>query len=467
MYILKKKMYILLLLIIITSTFSKTIVVTNHIVCTKLAKNILQNNGSLIDASINIMLCEGVMAPQDSGIGGGFYGIFKLNNIPVFLLNSRERTPIAIKHRSQIENKFCNIGIPGAIKGYMALHKKFGLLPWKKIILPVLKVCNRGLKPNSYSFRLIRLYKFDIHYSRKYGKYYNKALCNTLFKIASKGGMYFYSVLSKKIIRELTPYNPYIKYVDFMTYKPSITNPSFLSFKNYDLYSTNYPAPGMYINEAFKELHNNKSLIEVLDNFYKNVSVDRYVRYKHKLPHQLYLGNKHSTSNICIKRDEEAICITSTINLYFGSGFYSKSTGIYLNNQLDDIPEYYTNIRRKTIPPTSISTTIILKNNKIDLILGGTGGNRIPSGIINVLYYYYILGYPLEKAISNNRIFYANNYLEIENGLAPELYIKIFKNINKHINLNVITKSSYNTVTSISAKSASFDPRRGGLALFF
>lgn len=460
-------MYIIILLMFISSTFSKTIVVTNHIVCTRLAKNILQNNGSLIDASINIMLCEGVVAPQDSGIGGGFYGIFKLNNTPVFLVNSREKTPIAIKHRSQIENKFCNIGIPGAIKGYMTLHKKFGVLPWKKIILPVLKVCRRGIKPNSYTYRLIRLYRFDKHYSRKFNKYYNKALCNTLFQLALKGGMYFYSVLSKKIIRELSPFNPYIKYGDFMSYKSAITNPSFLSFKNYEIYSTNYPAPGMYINKAFEELHNNKSLLEVLDNFYTNVSMDRYIRYKHRKPNKLYLGNRHSTSNICIKRNEEALCITSTINLYFGSGFYSRSTGIYLNNQLDDIPEYYTKIRRKTIPPTSISTSIIFKNNKINLILGGTGGNRIPSGIINVLYYYYILGYPLNKAISNNRIFYANNYLEIENGLPPELYIKIFKNINKQINVNIITKSSYNTVTGISANSASFDPRRGGLALYF
>lgn len=451
---------------IISSTFG-TIVVTNHRVCTKLAKNILQNNGSLIDASINIMLCEGVVAPQDSGLGGGFYGIFKLNNTPVFLLNSRERTPMAINHRSQIADKYCNIGIPGAIKGYVGLHRRFGNLPWKRVILPVIKVCKRGHSPNSYTYRLIKLYKFERHYTRNYNRYYNKALCNTLFKLALKGGMYFYSVLSKKIIKELSPYNPYIKHEDFMTYRSALSNPNVLSYKNYKIYSTNYPAPGMYINQAFKELHNNKSLLEVLDNFYKNVSIDRYLRYKRKPPHTIYLGNKHSTTNICIKRNEEALCITSTINLYFGSGFYSSSTGIYLNNQLDDIPEYYTKIRRKTIPPTSISTSIIYKNNKIDLILGGSGGNRIPAGIINVLYYYYILGYPLKKAIANNRIFYANDYLEIENGLPPELYIKIFRNINKQLRINIVTKSSYNTVTSISANSASFDPRRGGLALYF
>lgn len=416
------RFYLLFLFPIITCN---KIIVTNHPICTKIASKL---KGNIIDIAINIMLCEGVVAPQDSGIGGGFYGIFNINN-KVFLLNSRERTPKNIKYRHQIKKKYCNIGIPSAIKGYSVLHKKFGQLSWKKIINPIIRICYKKYKIDIK--KLIKLYNLNSILP------YNRELCRTLIKLSIHGPKYFYKHTSKLIIKDLKKYNKYITYNDFISYKPIFSKPSYSKYHNYTIYSTKYPAAGQFIHLAFKDILNNKNLLQIIHNSYSYISYERYFKYFYKQQNRPILGNRHGTTNICIKIDNDYLCITSTINLYFGSKFYSKSTGIILNNQLDDIPDYYTYIPPKMIPPSHISTTIIKKNNKLDIILGGTGGSRIPSGIINVLYNFYIYKKNIYNSIKSNRYFYFNNIYTSDD--------------------------RYNTVTGLTRFNGSFDPRRGGL----
>lgn len=428
------------------------IIVTNHPICTKTASHILNNGGSIIDTAIYAMLCEGIVAPQDSGIGGGFYGIFNINN-KQFIVNARERTPKNIKFRHQITKKYCNIGIPSAIRGYRLLHNMYGSLPWKNIFAPIIPLCYQNLsyKPtylaHAYNFTSILPY--------------NKKLCKTLKKISMFGSQYFYKELSKMIIDDLKEYNPYITYRDFLIYKPIVSKPTFSRYQNYTIYSTAYPAVGEFIHTAFKDLLNKKDLLSTIQNTYNQISRDRFYRYFKTQQKEPILGNTHGTSNICIKKGQDYLCITSTINLYYGSRFYSKSTGIILNNQLDDIPLYYDNIPYRMIPPTSISTTIIKKNNQLDLILGGTGGSRIPAGVINVLYNFYVLNQPLNESISMNRYFYFKDTLEIEGDNNTTIENTIL--INKPIKKTKLLRNSYNTVTGLTIFNGSYDPRRGGL----
>jgi gamma-glutamyltranspeptidase / glutathione hydrolase / leukotriene-C4 hydrolase len=427
-----KIFFFLLLQNILTLQEPNSIIVTNHPICTEMASKIIKY-GNIIDTAINIMLCEGIVAPQDSGIGGGFYGIFNLNNT-VFLLNSRERTPKKIKFRHEINKKYCNIGVPSALKGYAYLHKNYGKLPWKRIVKPVIKICNK-----KYTFETYKLIK-KLNMSQLLP--YNRQLCKTLKQISIYGPEYFYTQTSKLIIKDLRKYNKYLTYGDFLSYKPIKSKASYTKYKKYKIYSTKYPATGTFIHKAFRDILENKNLLETIQNTYINISLDRYYKYFNKIQQTPILSNEHSTTNICLKKDKDYLCITSTINLYFGSRFYSKSTGVILNNQLDDIPIYYNKIPSKMIPPSSISTTIIKKNNKLDLILGGTGGSRIPAGIINVLYNFYVLNKSIKTSIYKKRYFYFNNILEIEN-----------------------YRNSYNTVTGLTRFTGSFDFRRGGSVL--
>lgn len=46
-------------------------------------------------------------------------------------------------------------GVPGALKGYQELHRKFGKLPWRDLFLPTIELCEKGIRVNkrlAYNF---------------------------------------------------------------------------------------------------------------------------------------------------------------------------------------------------------------------------------------------------------------------------------------------------------------------------
>lgn len=73
--------------------------------CAEIGVNILNKGGSVADAAISTMLCEGVTCPQSTGLGGGFLmTIYIKSSGVVETLNAREVAP---KKASQ--NMFVNI----------------------------------------------------------------------------------------------------------------------------------------------------------------------------------------------------------------------------------------------------------------------------------------------------------------------------------------------------------------------
>jgi len=59
----------------------------------------------------------------------------------------------------------------------------------------------------------------------------------------------------------------------------------------------------------------------------------------------------HGTSHLCVvDADRNAVSLTSTVNYHFGAGFRSTSTGILVNNEMDDFSAP-TEISPDKLPP--------------------------------------------------------------------------------------------------------------------
>lgn len=69
----------------------------------------------------------------------------------------------------------------------------------------------------------------------------------------------------------------------------------------------------------------------------------------------------HGTSHFCIVDSaRNAVSMTSTVNSQFGSGLLSTSTGIVLNNEMDDF-SVPTDLSHDKLPPSPIN---FIKPNK-------------------------------------------------------------------------------------------------------
>ncbi len=113
-------------------------------------------------------------------------------------------------------------------------------------------------------------------------------------------------------------------------------------------------------------------------------------------------GRIESTSTThlsVIDKDGNAVATTQTVNLYFGSGVMVPGTGILLNDEMDDFnaqPDHpnafgligntdANAIAPRKTPLSSMSPTIVTRDGNVELVIGGPGGSRIISSVLQVL----------------------------------------------------------------------------------
>lgn len=124
------------------------------------------------------------------------------------------------------------------------------------------------------------------------------------------------------------------------------------------------------------------------------------------------------TTHISIMdKDGNAVASTQTINGYFGAGVVVPGTGIVLNNEMDDFTAQVgaqnlfgavgglaNSIQPRKTPLSSMSPTLVLKNNQPIMSVGAPGGTRIISCVAQTLLNHLEYQMPLFEAVSAIRV---------------------------------------------------------------
>lgn len=113
----------------------------------------------------------------------------------------------------------------------------------------------------------------------------------------------------------------------------------------------------------------------------------------------------------------DAVSVTSTVNLLYGSKFMSPRTGIVLNNQMDDF-SYPGLVNAFGVPPSesnmvapgkrpvsSMSPTIVVdSDNRVVAIVGASGGTKIITSVAQVIYRMVYMGQSVKEAVDARRL---------------------------------------------------------------
>lgn len=129
----------------------------------------------------------------------------------------------------------------------------------------------------------------------------------------------------------------------------------------------------------------------------KKISMDHAGHFDHGTPPAAedIFGRKHTTHIATTDAEGNVVALTATVNTSFGSKVIVPGTGVILNNQMDDfsiqpgVANHFglvgadaNAVAPGKRPLSSMSPTIILKDNKLVLTVGAAGGPKIITQVL-------------------------------------------------------------------------------------
>ncbi|KAF7217044.1 glutathione hydrolase 5 proenzyme isoform X1 [Nothobranchius furzeri] len=481
-----------------SSSFKHAAVAADSEICSEIGKKMLQRGGSAVDGAIAALLCTSVVNPQSMGIGGGSILVIRNKTGDVKVYNFRECVPKSIKPNllKDCPTTFTLstgskwIGVPGELRGYEAVHKQYGKLPWSELFQPTIKLAREGfpIPPYLAYFMSIPLVKIYVENSslceifcKKDGTVLAEGdtlrfskLAETLQTVAQLGADAFYSgKIGHDLIQDVKAAGGTLTIEDLKSFEVHVDRPWVVSLGNLQLHIPPPPAGGallafiLQIMRGFSlssdSLHGDKKMqlyhlyIEaakfangqrgsIHDPLFNNSfpSAEHLIdpSFADKIRKLIVSDRTHDNSyyNITpssdrfgtthvsvLDEDGLAVSATSTINQIFGGGVYSSQTGVILNNELVDFCWRTNTLRAGEQPPSSMAPVILESKSGEILVIGGSGGSMITSAVALSLINHLWLGMSLTDAIAAPIIYVdSNNNVNFEKGF-DEFVIKGLK----------------------------------------
>jgi gamma-glutamyltranspeptidase/glutathione hydrolase len=286
-----------------------------------------------------------------------------------------------------------------------------------------------------------------------------KDLANTLKRIKDKGAKGFYEgETARLIVEEMERGNGLISLNDLKNYKAKWRSPHAFTYKGYTVVSMPMPSSGGTVLHQMLKMVEDKPLasygflstdaVQLMVEAERRAYADRaeymadadfYKVPEKELVDETYLKNRmkdyvagkagnskdikpgkflpkesEQTTHISIiDKDGNAVSITTTLNNSYGSKTVIGGAGFFLNDEMDDfsvkpgVPNLYGAVggEANAIAPgkrmlSSMTPTIVLKNNKPFLVVGTPGGTTIATSVFQTLVDIIDFGMTTEDAVN-------------------------------------------------------------------
>ncbi len=121
----------------------------------KVGANVLADGGTAVDAAVAVALALCVTYPPAGNIGGGGF---------MMVLPPGARVPVCLDYRETAPHRatpqmFASqttrlgrrvVGVPGTLRGLQAAHRRFGRLPWKRLVAPAVRLAEAGFPVDAF-----------------------------------------------------------------------------------------------------------------------------------------------------------------------------------------------------------------------------------------------------------------------------------------------------------------------------
>jgi gamma-glutamyltranspeptidase/glutathione hydrolase len=370
---------------------------------------IFRQGGNAVDAAIATALALAVTHPSAGNIGGGGFLLIRFANGRTTFIDFRERAPAAASRDMYLDTSGKVIpeastvgpkaaGVPGTVAGLEYASRKYGKLPWSKLVAPAVRLAARGF-PVSYELarslsststtKLLsrfpeskRLFLRDGRPYQEGEKFAQRDLARTLKRIQRGGAREFYQgETARRLAAFMEKAGGLITLADLESYKVVERAPVSGSYHGYQITSSPPPSSGgtvllemLNILEAVPLAEKGAQSADAIhwtteamrrafadrarylgDPDFAKVPVRGLIdkKYAEKLrasidPQHASLSSAvgagdplpyesaETTHLSVIDKDGNAAALTYTLNGGYGCGVTAEGLGFLLNNEMDD-----------------------------------------------------------------------------------------------------------------------------------
>mgnify|MGYP002651119185 FL=1 len=424
-------------------------------------------------------------------------------------------------------------GVPGTVAGMEYALKKWGTMPLSKVLEPAIKLADKGFIVSDVLAQTLKEEKSTLgKWSSSKAIFFKngeplksgdllvqKDLAKSLRLIAKQGAKAFYQgEIATKIAKEMQSHGGTMTLEDLKAYKVVERQPIIGDYRGYKVVTMPPPSSGgvhlieilnmlehypikedgvnsakniHHMAESMKLAYADRSeylgdpdfvkipVTGLTSKAYANERVKTIDDNKARLSSNIKPGkpqpyeSDQTTHFSVMDKAGNAVAVTYTLNLNFGSGIVVEGTGILLNNEMDDfsvkpgVPNAFglvggaaNAIEAKKRPLSSMTPTIVMKNNKPWLVTGSPGGARIITTVLQSVVNTIDHEMNPAEAIITPRVHHQwlPDELRVEEGISPDT-IKLLQDKGH----KVVTKAPMGRIQIIQADDSGFygysDPR--------
>lgn len=354
-----------------------------------------------------------------------------------------------------------SIAVPGTLAGVFHVHQRLGRLPWKEVVAPAIHYARNGVEINRFQGALYQILEPILLAAPEGRKIYAPHgqllqtgeilkipdLAITLELFAKKGIQPLYQgEIAQQIVKDCQTQGGYLTLADLHSYQVIERQPLKLNYRGHTLLTNPPPSSGgtlialalkllsqinldsvafgtephlqilvevMRLTNQARQTGYNERLYQdnIAEEFLADTSILEYQQLLQKIVNKL-----GSTTHISVM-DKEGNAASVTGSNGEGSGYVIPGTGMMMNNMLGEedlnplgFHQWSENLRMSSM----MAPTMILRDEKPEIVLGSGGSNRIRTAIFQVISNLLDFQMPITEAVNSPRIHWENQVLNVE-----------------------------------------------------
>jgi gamma-glutamyltranspeptidase/glutathione hydrolase len=409
---------------------------------------VLQEGGNAVDAGLAAAFVMAVVKPEASGPGGDLFALVYMRKTgKVEALNASGPAPAkaTIEYFQERALKSIpvagplSIAVPGAVDGWLELHKKYGTVDLSRLIADAIQIAREGFPISQEFAEAINEFSGESSWIDRYyrkplgvpqpGKSLNqKTLAGVFEKIASKGRAGFYSgEVADQIVRTVKAEGGILAEEDLQNVVAQWTEPLSSTYRDTVVYEQPPVSQGFMVLEmlniverwpfdsggmtqadiihlqvAAKKLAFEDRIRYLEDPSFGDPKIAMLISKEHAAArrelaedalgrtHETVSNQSSDTTYLCATdRDGNAISLIQSVFAPFGSRVIAGDTGVVMNNRLCSFgldPRKANSLKPGKRPAHTLNTYMLFKGNDVFAVGGSPGADEQPQTNFQIIH---------------------------------------------------------------------------------